>query len=118
MKLTKTHTQSVEMTAEGFFESIYESAFPNFARYVHQSGGMLEDAKDIFHDALVLYYEKCMAGNFEVEKSAEAYIHGIAKHLWLRKTGKRIYDNKIHGTDLVDIPPEPTINERKLLSFL
>ena len=119
MEMTDTKNLSGEApSAVEFFESIYASAFLKVARYVHKSGGQLEDAKDTFHDALVIYYEKCIAGNVEVEKSDEAYILGIAKHLWLRKTRSQLIDFNTDPTDFVEISPEQPISEHKLLKFL
>jgi RNA polymerase sigma factor (sigma-70 family) len=66
-------------------EELYEQAFPPVARFVSKMGGTFADAKDIFHDALVIYYEKMTEDHFEVTSTPQAYILGIAKHLWLAK---------------------------------
>ena len=65
-------------------EELYESAFPVVGAWVRKMNGSLEDAKDVFHDALVLYQEKKNRG-ITINVNPEAYILGIAKHLWLRK---------------------------------
>src|SRR5690606_26756930 len=39
-------------------------------------------------------------------------------HLWLRKTGKLFQPVDSVAVELVEIPPEPSINELKLLQFL
>lgn len=71
---------------EALFTQLYLEAFPAAASFVRKMGGSLEDAKDVFHDALVIYYEKKMAGNFSPEQENDsAYLVGIAKHLWYRK---------------------------------
>jgi DNA-directed RNA polymerase specialized sigma24 family protein len=70
---------------EQLLTELYVKTFPLVARFVSRMGGTLPDAKDIFQDALVIYYEKQVAGTRVVVLSAEAYILGIAKHLWLRK---------------------------------
>ena len=63
---------------------IYEEVFPHVAKFVANRGGTFDDAKDIFHDALVILYEK---SSFEkpVYEAPERYLVGIAKHLWIRK---------------------------------
>src|SRR5690349_14276449 len=66
------------------FEELYEQAFPAVARFVSSRKGTLDDAFDIFHDALVIFYEKTETG-FTAATSAEAYVLGIAKHLWLHR---------------------------------
>jgi hypothetical protein len=37
---------------------VYEESFPSVAAFVAKMGGSLEDAKDIFHDAMVIFFEK------------------------------------------------------------
>lgn len=70
---------------EQTFEQLYEQAFPLVAAYVSRLGGSFDDARDIFQDSLVLFYEKATGENFQLRSSAEAYVLGIAKHLWAKK---------------------------------
>src|SRR5690606_11087596 len=119
MKISKDITEQIELpTAKIIFENIYKTTFPKMARYIHQSGGNLEEAKDIFHDALIIYYEKMVAGKLQLEKSEEAYVLGIGRHLWLRKIGKQTYPSSDESLDHLPAPKDPTINELKLLKFL
>jgi DNA-directed RNA polymerase specialized sigma24 family protein len=67
------------------FTDLYEDVFPVVAGFVSKQGGSLQDAKDIFQDALVIFYEKTVNKELNVKLSDEAYIIGIAKHLWIRK---------------------------------
>jgi DNA-directed RNA polymerase specialized sigma24 family protein len=71
--------------AASFYAERYEKFFLQAARFVSKRGGVLEDAKDIYHDALVLYYEKLMQPGFILLSSEEAYIMGIVKNLWSHK---------------------------------
>jgi DNA-directed RNA polymerase specialized sigma24 family protein len=64
---------------------LYLKAFPKVAAYISRSGGNEEDAKDIFQDALVVFYEK--EDRSQVQDEA-LYLTGIAKHLWLKKQNK------------------------------
>ena len=67
------------------FVHLYEEVFPVVAGFVSKQGGFLSDAQDIFQDALVIFYEKSVSGTMNVNLSDEAYLVGIAKHLWIRK---------------------------------
>jgi DNA-directed RNA polymerase specialized sigma24 family protein len=88
MTMTDTASvQNIDMVGnrERWFHDLYESIFPIVARFIAKRGGSFEDAKDIFHDSLVILYEKVNEGNFSPDVSEERYLIGIAKHLWLRK---------------------------------
>jgi DNA-directed RNA polymerase specialized sigma24 family protein len=98
---------------------LYKSAFPLVATYVSKMGGGLDDAKDIFQDALVIYYEKAVAGKLELQKVEDkAYLLGIAKHLWLKKF--RNDKNNSPLTDGLDLEDEPeiTLSAHKVLHYL
>lgn len=98
-------------------EELYEAAFPPVARFVSRMGGSFEDARDIFHDALVIFYEK----ENTVHTSAQAYLLGIAKHLWLRKHHR---DRKFISLDTQEksmtIPGDyfPSADTQSLLTLL
>jgi DNA-directed RNA polymerase specialized sigma24 family protein len=75
----------VEVDHKHRLAQLYEDAFPFVARFVATRSGSFEDAKDIFHDSLVIFYEKSVAQQLPAGIANEKYIVGIAKHLWLRK---------------------------------
>lgn len=70
---------------EQIFLELYEDIFPKVATFVAHRGGSLQDAKDIFHDSLIILYEKLVHEQNAVQHSNEFYLIGIAKHLWIRK---------------------------------
>ena len=77
---------------EELFITLYQQAFPAVAKYVSKMGGSLDEAKDMFQDALVIFYEKMAGTRNEPPANERAYLLGIAKHLWLRK----FKDNMLH----------------------
>ena len=65
--------------------ALYRNAFPHAARIVLQLGGDAETARDLFHDAMIIYLEKSRNGTLQVEVSPKAYLLGITKILWLKQ---------------------------------
>jgi RNA polymerase sigma factor (sigma-70 family) len=70
---------------EKLFVELYKSCFPAVARYVSRMNGSLEQAKDVFQDALLAFYEKQRSGSGIAVANEKAYLTGIAKHLWLKR---------------------------------
>ena len=70
---------------EAMFMSLYLEAFPAVARHISKMGGRFEEAKDVFQDALVIYYEKTRAAKMELKQGEKAYLFGIARHLWNKR---------------------------------
>ena len=67
---------------------LYRDSFPDFARMIRRMGGSLDEAKDAFHDALLIYMEKEKAGQLQVRSSRKAYLLGTAKICWLHARDK------------------------------
>lgn len=86
--MTETAIQETEVSREKLFTVLYKEAFPHVARYVSKMGGTLQDAKDVFHDALIIFYEKHLHERENRISTDEAYLLGISKHLWSRKFKK------------------------------
>lgn len=102
---------------EKLFINLYKRVFPAVARYVSKMGGSFDEAKDIFQDALLIYYEKSAANNFELETTEKAYLLGVTRHLWLKKHKDNCRHVAIDGRDIAN-EEHLVASERKVLSFL
>src|ERR1700754_3757816 len=69
---------------------LYRDSFPDVARMIRRKGGTLEEAKDAFHDALLIYMEKEKGGRLQLHSSPKAYLLGIARICWLRTRGATV----------------------------
>ena len=69
---------------------LYRDSFPDVARMIRRKGGTLEEAKDAFHDALLIYMEKEKAGRLQLHSSPKAYLLGTARICWLRARGATV----------------------------
>lgn len=99
---------------ETFFISLYKKVFPAAARYIARMGGSLEEAQDLFQDALVIYYEKVRQEEIINE---HAYLLGITKRLWLQRYK---VDSKTQPLDNFDMEVEPAEQPAsgKILQYL
>lgn len=104
-----------EASAWQTIEELYADAFFPVAQYISKNGGSLDDARDLFHDALVILYNDLQAG-----KSIASQIHyvtGISKNLWRSKIKERVKSSR--AVEFSTIETEmPSVNESKLLSLL
>lgn len=100
---------------------LYELTFPIVAKFVSKMSGSFEDARDIFHDALVIYYELKNENRLMLHSTEEAYILGIAKHLWVRKFNAPLPIVSFSATESqIQLPDDyyPTVNQSRLLRYL
>jgi DNA-directed RNA polymerase specialized sigma24 family protein len=117
----ETLEQPVSIAREVRFEEIYEATFPGVAAFVRKMHGSLQDAKDIFHDALVIYFEKRAGKNLSISISEEAYVIGIAKHLWIRKFNHELRSITLTKAETaIQIPGDffPSVNTKRLFRLI
>jgi DNA-directed RNA polymerase specialized sigma24 family protein len=91
---------STPIEREKAFIALYKKAFPLVAKYVSKMGGDFDDAKDIFQDALVIHYEKSISASFILQTNEQAYLLGIAKHLWAKKFRENIKQCRLDDGNL------------------
>ena len=68
---------------------LYRRAFPGVRQYVQRHGGSDQDAQDVFQDALVVFFEKTVAGTLTLSTEPAAYLAGVSRHLWQRERERR-----------------------------
>ena len=82
--MIKRESNSIERKKR--FLQFYQDVFPKLAAFISKRGGSFEDAKDIFQDALIIHYER--ADTSKELSTSNAYLFGIARHLWYKKYGE------------------------------
>jgi len=97
---------------------VYEEAFVLVSGYVSRRGGSFEEARDILHDAMIVFFEKDDLSNCEYPAG---YILGIARNLWNRKY--RTNDKFMPLDELereCSIPEDfvPTVQDKRLLKVV
>ena len=107
----------VNQQRQQLFMHLYNKAFPAVAGYVARLGGSFEDAKDVFQDALVIYYEKRVTQKSEVAISV-GYLVGTAKNLWLKKHLQNTKLTTLDGAMLLSYEDEERLLDNKVMKFL
>src|SRR6201990_241012 len=90
---------------EELFIRLYKKAFPAVAKYVSRLGGSFDEAKDVFQDALVIYYEKAVLKSSALNNDT-GYLVGIAKNLWLRHYRKSAQNLSLTEMEVAVNEPE------------
>jgi DNA-directed RNA polymerase specialized sigma24 family protein len=114
------HFGNTATEREQVFLSLYKKAFPPVAKYVSKMGGSFDEAKDVFQDALLVYYEKAVNGSIALRTNEQAYLLGISKYLWASK-----FRDNLHYTALDELTTSEFANsedeqpsETKLMHYL
>ena len=88
-------------------ESLYLESFPDVAQYIARRGGSLEDAKEVFQEAIVRYYEQVIVNEKSPNSSSKAYLFGMCRNLWTNQFNKGIQNASIDDMDYSEETKEP-----------
>ncbi|HEX2609149.1 MAG TPA: sigma-70 family RNA polymerase sigma factor [Flavisolibacter sp.] len=97
---------------------IYRDAFPAAVQLIRRMGGSAEEAKDAFHDALLIYLERNATGSLQVRTSVKAYLIGITRILWLHSRNETVTLLPEEVESFVEEEREEEEEEKRLLDYL
>lgn len=76
-------------------DSLYAKVLPTVKKHVCNNGGSVEDAFDIFQDALMVFYKLVVTEKYDGEKyKVHGFVFAISKNLWINLIKKRINSTK------------------------
>jgi DNA-directed RNA polymerase specialized sigma24 family protein len=112
--LTASRTETLTL----FYSEWYNRSFLQVAKFVKKHGGTLEDAKDIFHDALIVHYEKLQDPHFILRSSEEAYMMGVVKNLWWQKIRTDLKSETLADHEDASVKVSPEIDTSRLYKLV
>lgn len=81
------------------FSRLYRD-FPKIENLILTKGGSKEDAKDIFQEALIIFYRKAQDTKFNLTSSIGTYLYSVSRFLWKDELKKR---NRTETVELGDV---------------
>lgn len=100
--------QIIELLKNGRYErpfrKLYEY-FPAVKKLILSKGGKIEDAEDIFQDALIVLCKKISEQDFRLEAKLNTYLYSVCRYMWkdeLKKREKLSFTNFDSGLNNID----------------
>lgn len=89
-------------------KNLYRECFPVIAQYIRKNSGSIDDAADVFQDAMVVFYEKVRTESFELNCSIQTYLYSVARNLWYNRlrAKKREVELNEEVHDYIAIEPQ------------
>ncbi len=100
---------------------LYDHYFTDIFLFVKKNSGNLNDAEDVFQDALLLIYQKVIHEKVVMHNGFQIYLFVVCKHIWIRKLNrqknyKRILNEiSVSGINLENIESSIEKVEKKKL---
>ncbi|WP_028979734.1 RNA polymerase sigma factor [Sporocytophaga myxococcoides] len=84
---------------ESVLSNLYKDVLPHIKKYITNNSGSHEDAKDIFQDTVVIFYNQVKLNKFDERKEIGAFMFSVARNLWINKAKR---DNRLVNTTEFD----------------
>lgn len=100
-------------------KELYNIAFASCANMITNNSGSIEDARDIFQEALIVFIKNLQTPDFILTAQPKTYLYAVCRNLWLnqlkklKKTKKNISIDD--SNNFVNIIQTDQIEEKKEL---
>ena len=93
-------------------ESLYATVLPKVKKHVCNNGGSLDDAYDVFQEAIMVFYKVVVSNRFDHEKyNIHGFLHTICKNQWINLVKKRINSQNRESKVEKDNPESTALEE-------
>jgi RNA polymerase sigma factor (sigma-70 family) len=90
---------------EKALEVIYKKYYRMMTKLVVTNSGTEEEARDVYQDALVVFWQKARSGNLVMTAKISTYIYSICQNLWRKELDrkKRLTNEEKDGSQTMDL---------------
>lgn len=77
-------------SSERALKYMYASFYSMTEHMILKNSGIKADAKDVFQDAMIVFYNKIKQDDFKLNSKISTFLYAISRNIWLKK----LRDNK------------------------
>jgi RNA polymerase sigma factor (sigma-70 family) len=74
---------------ESALELLYKKYYRMMTKLVITNSGTEEEARDIYQDALIVFWQKATSGNLVLTSKISTYIYSICQNLWRKELDRK-----------------------------
>jgi len=97
---------------------LYKLHYPMVSHFILSNSGTPDEAKDIFQEGILVFYEKIKDGTLELTCQIKTYLYSVCRRLWLKKLAeKNRFSGVIDSENFVSLDDEAVTPEETELKF-
>ena len=79
---------------------VYRQHYATITNMVINNGGSLQEAKDVYQDAVIVLYEKLQDHQFELNCLIKTFLYSVSRNIWLKQLKvRRKFEGPITDTE-------------------
>ncbi len=97
--------ERIQKGDEKALEFIYKKYYRMMTKLVITNSGTEEEARDVYQDALVVFWQKARSGNLVLTSKMSTYIYSICQNLWRKELDrkKRLSNEEKDSSESMDL---------------
>ena len=97
--------ERIQKGDEKALEFIYKKYYRMMTKLVITNSGTEEEARDVYQDALVVFWQKARSGNLVLTSKMSTYIYSICQNLWRKELDrkKRLSNEEKDSSETMDL---------------
>lgn len=97
--------ERIQRGDEKALEVIYIKYYRMMTKLVLTNSGTEEEARDVYQDALVVFWQKARSGNLVLTSKMSTYIYSICQNLWRKELDrkKRLSNESKDSSEVIDM---------------
>ena len=96
---------------EEAFKQLYK-LYPRIEKSILAQGGSKADAKDVFQEALIVFYRNLKKPDFKLTASIYTYLYAVSKYIW-KDFKKQFKKNELYELKEFDLELFHSVKEEK-----
>jgi RNA polymerase sigma factor (sigma-70 family) len=118
-KINPVFLKQLQNGENNAIKELYKSAFASCANMITNNSGSIEDARDIFQEALIVFIKNLQTPGFVLTAQPKTYLYAVSRNLWLNQLKKLKKTKKNISIDdsknFINIIQSDQIEEKKEL---
>jgi len=100
-------------------ETIYRLNFAVIQAFILNNSGSIDDARDVFQEAMIVLFEKSRLESFELSSLLKTYIYSVCRRIWLKKLNQnQRYSGQIESLeDTILVEEDLETHEKRNTDF-
>ncbi|CAN5811660.1 hypothetical protein BH24BAC1_BH24BAC1_19780 [soil metagenome] len=108
----------IKRNDEAALSYLYTLHFPMILHFMLNNSGTEEEAKDIYQEAVIIFYEKIKAGSMVLNCQIKTYLYSVCRRLWLKKLTEKSRVGKPRDEEFfVELAAEEAEDDEKEMRF-
>ena len=94
-------------------EAIYRENYSMVQAFILNNNGSVDDARDIFQEAMIVLYEKSRLETFSLNCQIKTYVYSVCRRLWLKRLQQlNKFNTQVDSLEEI-VPVEEEIEEHE-----